>query len=253
MKRLGILLSACAFVFCAADAEAKNQIQVQIQIFKFMGSLPGKTSVDEKIWTTKDPPDKLKDKVTVFSRGQFEVGKDRLVFRDGRCFWNKTEIPMAGPEKVKLPKDQIKLVYAPEIVMDEHSGGTFKIQSKQPIQYFEKRDDGLFELKEIELPMGLDIEITEPEEKDGYILLTDIVMKMRSVERRERIEGVNLSIGQPILGEEQYIFYFRVRPGRDYGILIKPESGHGVLLIRLRASSTGSRTFAKSSAEDEHK
>lgn len=255
MKRLAILLGAAVVVFCAADAGAreKNQIQIQCQIFKFTGSLPGKTFVDEPIWTTDEAPEKLKNKVVVFSRGWFELDSDKLEFRDGSCFWNETEIPIAGPEKFSLPEELIKLVYAPVVLMDEHATGTFNIESKQPIQYFEKRDDGLFELKEAELPTGLDIEITEAVEKEkaGYIELTDIVITMRSVERREKIEGVNLPVGRPILGKDKFVFYFRVRPGKDYGILIRPQRGQGGLLIRLRASSTRSGTLGKSNHKNE--
>ncbi len=257
MRRLGILSGIIVLAFFAAGAQAKeeNQIRVQIQIFRLTGTLPARTSADEKIWTTDEPPEKLKNKVTVFSKGRFEVDKDRLEFKDGKCFWNKTEIPITDPKKLNLPADQIKWVGSPEIVMRERGAGSFKVESNQPIQYFEKRGDGLFELKEVELPTGLDIEITEADEsvKHGYIMLTDIIIRMRSVERREKVEGVNLPVGFPILGEEEYVFYFRLRPGKDYGVLIRPEHGQGGLLLRLRTSSTFSGTFSNSSSEDKQK
>lgn len=248
MKRLGILLYIGVFLACApyADAREKNIIRVQCQFFKFYGNLPGTTSAKEQIWTTDEPPEKLKNKVTVFSRAEFELGENKLEFKKGRCFWNKTEIPITDPKKLKLPEDQITWVDSPEIPLYEHSSGSFNIASKQPIQYFEKRKDGLFELKEIELPTGLHIKITDADESEehGYIELTDIEMTMRSVERREKIEGVNLSVGRPIPREQKYVFFFRLRPGKDYGILIRPEHGQGGLLIRLRVSSTRSGTFS---------
>ena len=254
MKRIAIMLCVIVFMACPAHARPRNQIQVQCQFFRFSGSLPGKTSVDEPIWTTDDTPEKLKNKVTVFSRGSFKLGKDKLEFKDGTCFWNKTEIPIAGPQKVKLPEEKIHLVYSPAIEMYEHSKGSVEIQSKQPIQYFEKRDDGLFELKKMELPTGMNIVIEAKEEEDkGYILLADMVMTMRSIESRERIEGVNLSVGQPVLGEQKYVFFFRVRPGKDYGILITPQQGQGGLLIRLRATSTHSGTLKKSNPKQKQK
>jgi len=257
MRRVGTLLCIIVFAFFAAYAEGKekNQIRIQCQIFKLTGSLPGKRFVDESIWTTEETPDALKDKVTVFSRGWFEFGKDRLEFKDGRCFWKNKAFKIDSQKKVKLQEDRIKLIYSPEIVVDEHKGGAFNIGSEQPIQYFSKRKDGLFELKEMELPTGLFVEITEAveEEDKGYIRLTDIEMTMRSVGRRERIPGVNLSVGRPILSEQKYVFYFRVRPGKDYGILIRPEVGQGGFLIRLRASSTRSGTFTASNQKDKKK
>ena len=257
-KRLGSLLYIGVFLVCVlgpkapyADAREKNQIRVQCQFFKFYGTFPGTTSAKEKIWTTDEPPEKLKNRVTVFSQGEFELGENKLTFKEGLCFWNKTEIPLTNPKKLNLPEDQIRWIDSPEIVLYEHSSGSFNLASKQPIQYFEKREDGLFELKEIELPTGLHIKITDADESEehGYIDLTDIKIRMRSVERREKIEGVNLSVGRPIPGEQKYVFRFRLRPGKDYGILIRPKRGLGGLLIRLRVSSTRSGTFEASPPE----
>lgn len=258
MRRFAIISGTVVFLFCAGLAEGreKNRIRLECQIFRLAGNVPAQIRTDDKIWTTDEPPEALKNKVTVFSRGWFALGKDKLEFKKGRCFWNKTEIPLAGPEKIKLPDKLITMVYQPVIIeMDEHSKGWVNIESKQPIQYFEKRDDGLFELKEMELPTGLYVEITEPaeDEEEGYILLTDIDMTMRTVERREKIPGVNLSVGRPIPGEQKYLFYFRVRPGKDYGILIRPEWGQGGLLIRLRASSTRSGTLPKTAVRTSKK
>jgi len=246
MRRLGILLS---LILLAAwpdlvQAKSRNKIKIQCQIFKFTGTFLGKTFVDEPIWTTDEPPEALMDKVNVFNRGWFEIGRDRLEFKNGRCFWKGKEFPIDGSQKDRLPEEKIELIYSPVIVMYEHDSSRVKIESKQPIQYFEKRSDGLFELKEVKLPTGLDIDIEAREdEKKGYILLTDLVMRLRSIEGREKIEGVNLAVGRPILGRQKYVFYFRIRPGKDYGILIKPERGQGALLVRLRATSTHSGTF----------
>jgi hypothetical protein len=248
-----ILLSGLLILACTAYAEGKNRIQVQFQIFRLAGDVPSKTSVAEPIWTTDDAPEELENKVVVFSNGWFKLGKKRLEFKDGRCFFDKKEMPLAGPEKVELPEELIRMVYTPVLIeMDEHEGSGVKIGSKQPIQYLEKRGDGFYELKEVELPTGLDVEITEAveEEDKGTIRLTDILMTMRSVVSRERVEGVNLPVGRPILSEEKYTFYFRVRPGKDYGILISPEQGTGGLLLRLRANSTKSKTLVKPEPKD---
>ena len=245
MKRLmmSVLIVAATASFCTA--KDKNEIRVQLQMFKFRHNLPGKTYVDEPIWTTDNTPDKWENKVRVFNRGYFEVGKDKLEFKDGRCFWNKKEVPISGTTKVKMPENRIRQIYSPEIVMAEHGKGAFRIRPTQPIQYFEKRADGLFELKEVKLETGLDIEITgvNEEEDKGYIKLEDILITIRSVNKRKKIAGVNLPVGRPVLGKEKYDFYFRVRPGKDYGILVRAEQGRGGLLIRMRASSTHSGTF----------
>jgi hypothetical protein len=238
---IGVLLACAPY----AGAEDKNQIRVQCQFFKFYGNLPGTTSAKEQIWRTDEPPEKLKNRVTVFSKAELDLGANKLQFKEGRCYWNNAEVPITNPKEVNLPQDQIRWIGSPEIVLYEHSLGSFNLTSTQPIQYFVKREDGLLELKEVELRTGLDIEITDADEseKHGYIDLTDIVMTMRSVERRRKIEGVNLSVGYPVLEKQKYVFFFRLRPGKDYGIIIRPEYGQGGLLIRLRASSTRSGTF----------
>jgi len=253
MKRSKIVLGvAILAVFVPlAQARPKNKIRVECQIFRFAGDAVSKTFADQEIWTTDEAPERLKDKVTVFNRGWFEIDKKRLEFKDGKCFWDKKEFPIKGPGKVALPHESITLAYSPALVMEEHDSATLEIGSKLPIQYFVRRKDGLFELKETELSTGLDIEIEAKEEEDrGYIVLEDMVMTLRSVERREKIPGVNLSVGRPILGEQEYRFFFRVKPGNDYGILIRPERGRGGLLIRLRASSTRSGTFREDDGED---
>jgi hypothetical protein len=253
---VAIVWGLIVFLFCAALAEGNNRIRVEFQILRLAGDVPSKTSVEEPIWTTDDVPEKLKNKVVVFSKGWFKLGEKRLEFKDGTCFFDKKEIPLAGPEKVKLPEDMIIMFDRPVVIeTDEHSGGEMSIESTQPIQYFERRSDGLYKLKEMELRTGLYFNITEAveEEDKGYIRLTDIEMTMRSVGSREKVEGVNLPVGRPILSEEQYVFYFRVRPGKDYGILINPEQGQGGLLLRLRASSTRSGTFDKKDQKDTQK
>ena len=254
MKRLTISMCVILSLAYAAYAGDKNQIQIQAQFFRLMGNVPSKTFIDEDIWTTEETPEKFKDKVFVFRRGWFQLGKDKLEFKKGNCFWKNKKLSMDPNQVVELPEDQIRQIFSPDFVMEEHSKRAITIESKQPIQYFERREDGLFELKNVKLPTGLTLEIEAKEEEDkGYIVLADMIMTIRSVERRKKIEGVNLSVGYPILGEQKYVFFFRVRPGKDYGILIRPERGEGALLIRLRASSTASGTFSKSNAKDEDK
>ncbi|MHC4474040.1 MAG: hypothetical protein ACYTEL_00235 [Planctomycetota bacterium] len=261
MRRSETFSAIVLVMLCAGFVEAsdKNQLRIQFQIFRLTGNVPMEIKADEDIWTTEETPEKLKHKVTVFRRAWFELGEDKLEFKDGKCLWKGKAFAIDGKQQVELPKDFVQLVYSPIVVeMEEHFPGGFKIGSTQPIQYFEKRQDGLFELKEIGLPTELVIDVNKPREQEdkGYIVLEDITMTMRSVTRRKKIPGVNLSVGRPILGEQKYIFYFRVRPGKDYGILIRPGLGQGALLIRLRASSTRSGTFIKTdktSRDDEQK
>ena len=253
MRRISIILLLVLIllpvnVFAGKD----NQIQVLCQIFRLSGNVRSKISVEEDIWTTKNVPPELKGVVEVFEKGRFSVDADELEFKKGKCFWNGKELPIAGPNTINLSNSMINMIYSPEILLFEHSSGKVMIESKQPIQYFEKRNDGLFELKQMELETGIDLEITKAveEEKKDDIELTDLILTIRSVKRREIIEGVNLPVGKPILGEQKYVFFFRVDPGEDYGILINPRQGRGSLLIRLRANSTNSGTYTPEKKQD---
>lgn len=244
---LGILLLVPTEVFADKD----NQIQVLCQIFRIRGTVQSEISEDKDLWID-DLPDELKGMVKIFSKGSFDFGTDKLVFRkEKECRWNNRKMPMVASMKPKRFNSKISMIFSPEILMYEHSSGNFKVEATQPIQYFSKRPDGLFELKEMELSTGLDIVITEAveDEKKDDIRLSDFKMTIRSVEKREPIEGVNLSVGKPILGEQKYVFSLRLDPGEDYGILIRPKSGSGALLLRLRANSTSSGTYKPKAPE----
>ena len=152
---------------------------------------------------------------------------------------------MAGSMKPNRFNSKLSMLFSPEVVLYEHSSGEVKIEATQPIQYFSKRRDGLFELNEMELKTGVDIYITKAveDEKKDDIELSGFKMMIRSVEKREVIEGVRLSVGKPILEEQKYVFSPRLDPGEDYGILISPKNGRGALLLRLRVNSTNSETY----------
>jgi hypothetical protein len=253
MRRIGIFISLAFLLLVptAVFAVKVNQIQVLCQIFRIKGVVQDDISEDKDLWID-DLPGELKGMVKIFSKGSFDFGEDELEFKKGKCYWNDKEMPIAASMKPERLNSKISRIFSPEIVLYEHSSGNFKIEATQPIQYFSKRPDGLFELKEMELSTGLDIEITKgiEDEKEDDILLSGFKMTIRSVEKREPIEGVNLSVGKPILGELKYEFSPRLDPGEDYGILIKPKSGRGALLLRLRANSTNSGTYTPKAPEN---
>ncbi len=238
----GIVMLVPTELFAPDDQE--NQIQVLCQIFRIKGIVQSDIKEDKDLWID-DLPKELKGMVKIFSKGSFDFGKDELEFKKGNCYWKDEKMPIAASMKPKRLNSKISMMFSLEILLFEHSSGNFEVEATQPIQYFSKRPDGLFELKEMELSTGLDIEITEAteDEKKDDILLSGFKMTIRSVEKREPIEGVRLSVGKPILGEQEYEFSPRLDPGEDYGILIKPKNGRGALLLRVRANSTNSGTY----------
>jgi len=246
MRRIGTYILLLIILLAPAEAfgDEENQIQVLCQIFRIRGAVQSKISEDKELWAD-DVPKELKGAIKIFSKGSFDFGTDKLVFKNRKCYWNNNKLPMSGSMKPRQFNSNLSMLFSPEVVLYEHSSGKVKIEATQPIQYFSKRRDGLFELKEMELSTGVVIDITkaiEDEDKDD-IELSGFKMMIRSVEKREAIEGVKLSVGKPILEEQKYDLSLRLDPGEDYGILISPKNGRGALLLRLRVNSTNSETY----------
>jgi len=65
--------------------------------------------------------------------------------------------------------------------------------------------------------------------------LANVTFSLRSVEKREPIPGLTLPVGRPILQTREYSAAIRVISGRDYGFVLNPGAGQGVLIVRLRA------------------
>ena len=130
----------------------------------------------------------------------------------------------------------IRPIYIPPLVVESGAKRRLEVSAMLPVQYLERRSDNLFELKEIELPTGVDVVLSAEREDQGTIRLTDIFITLRWIASRQRIDGVRLNVGRPVLQSEKFRFYLRVDPERDYGILIEPKGSEGLLLLRLRAS-----------------
>jgi len=58
-----IIFGFSSVVFLAQD---KNDIRIQVQIFRIFDNIDGDYSIDEKLWTTDEPPGKVLGIVTLF-------------------------------------------------------------------------------------------------------------------------------------------------------------------------------------------
>jgi len=236
MKKLMFISGITLLFLCLSSVRADDDelIKIQFQIFRFSGELQGKAWADEDdIWTTDEPPEKLKHIVKVFNKAQFEIADGIFDLNDDGCFWKHAKIPITS-EEVNLPA-QLQLIASQSIQIEDDSQMDLKIRSDLPVQYLVRREDGLFELKEKKLSTGIDMEI-EVDAKHDHIYFEDLVIKVRTLDRRKKIPGVNLDIGEPILEIKDYETYFRLEPDRDYGLTIKREYGSGGLFIRFKTS-----------------
>ena len=232
---LGILF-LLAFVIHGKGA-AEDEVRVRLQIFRTVGDMYlEETSLRENIWAdSREAWERAKKSVTLFDHGHLRLGENRLEINERGCYWNRSQLTFREGHRVKLPEDRIRLIYSPSVRMETGKYSTVKIESKQLFEYFEKREDGLCEPKRMELPTGLTIEMRPFRERHDRIRFREMKITLRSVGKREKIPGLGLQVGRPILETHEYVLPLRVRARRNYGILLRPGGGHGAIFMRLFA------------------
>jgi hypothetical protein len=272
MKRLPILLSLMfgMAILSPIQGLGEESISVQFQIFRVTGTLSGDTSLEEDVWAGSEPPGaELKKAVTIFTRGHFRLGENVLEMKESGWLWNgaplesdsslkdissEGQLTLKGKPSVSVKDNDtfisaekmeyvasenesespIRLISAPKILVRSGDAAELQIISKQKIEYFEQREDGLFELKKLQEPTGLKMGIRAEREGQNKIRIKYLTFSLRSVEEREPIPNVTLPVGRPILQSREYKVDIEVTPGKDYGFLLHPGQGQGVLIIRLR-------------------
>ena len=95
------------------------------------------------------------------------------------------------------------------------------------------RKDGLFELEEIKLPTGLDIEIKTRKAGEDLYEVSYLKLDLRSVNRSESTKRTSLPIGKPILSESEYVLKLQIQEFRSYGIVFQPKGSDPLIIIRF--------------------
>lgn len=226
-----------SFVWLPASADAgkiSRHVRYECQIFRIAGDFRSDTSLDKGIWAgDKKAWEKIRKSVTLFDTGTFRLGSDKLEINRKGCHWNGQKLTFEEGYKKKLPEDKIKMIHSPNLLRKTGELVKMDIESRQPFPYFVKREDGLFELKEIRLPVGLVVEIRAEDKGRDVFLISDLKLQLRWVSKREPIPGVNLPIGRPILQEQDYWLRLFIRESKNYGILLRPEGSSGAIIIRM--------------------
>jgi hypothetical protein len=228
---LGILL----LLICipAASNAKEHQVRYRMQVFRISGNFSSKLSLEDSIWRgSKEDWDRIKDSVQLFDKGTFQLGKDKLEINDRGCFWNSKQLSFGSDEQKKLPSEKIKMIYSPNIVRKSKQPVHMKLSSEQPFQYMNRKEDGFFELLEMSLPVGLDIHVCTENKKGDFFLVSSLELILRTVTERERIPGVALPIGRPLLHTSEYSLRMYIEEDKNYGILLRLP-GSGVIIIRM--------------------
>ena len=242
MKTLVTLIMVCVLLpvagLCSDDA-----ITVQCQIFRIIKSLSGNTAINAKTLSlefkeTDGPTNNLSSSkfLTGFTEGHFKLGEDILEINKDGWFWNKTPLGFSNSNTLTFPENKIRCIIPPVFTTSPGKASTISVVSEQRIEYFEKRDDNLFELRTSDETTGLEISMIIKEGADDSYILSDLIFSLKSVEKREQIPDVTLPVGRPILETRNYCINAIVARSKDCGFILHPGDGQGLLIVRLQVS-----------------
>jgi hypothetical protein len=158
--------------------------------------------------------------------------QEKLVLNGGNYTWN-------GGSKVP---PQFNATELPAIITP--TGQSATIQCDVPIQYLEKMPDGSLQVREVsrdstELPHYRLTLTVRPDTnaKFGYDLVVLCQMDIAAVQGREKIPGVELEVGRPIVSRFDNHVEFWTKSGEWSGLMAGTKaSGDYTLLLLLKVS-----------------
>jgi hypothetical protein len=215
-----------------AHAADQEQITLHVEIFRIRGDISGGTSLTDNVWgELKGANPHAKDfPFSVFTIADQTLAGVKLEANQKGWFWDGKKEPPAGTGVTK--------VGAPKVVVQQ--GQQFKLSvSAQPVQYFERREDGLFELKALDEKPGLSLSGTITKSDDpGRLVFKDLTFAVRLVERRKPIKGVALDVGEPVLTTPKEVkTTLSLKKNYHYGMHVRIRDGKGFLMCHIRAES----------------
>ncbi len=153
--------------------------------------------------------------------------------------WDDVELVMEGKTLTWDGKPQpdapgIVLLSRPSIRTLENLKASIEISDQAPLQYFEAAQRGLYALRALEVGENvpgvlLGVSPRHIPDGEGNIEL-DFVFRVTTVTRRERLEGVDLNVGRPILGSTRSEGLVTVRDG-EWACYRTPVESRGYLYV----------------------
>lgn len=162
-------------------------------------------------------------------------GQEVLALNGEGYTWNGGQVVPARFSETKLP------------VMETRAGQSVTIRIDVPIQFLEKMSDGSLQVREIprnstaapryQLTLSAQPAAEAPQ---GYDLKVTCQMDISTVQGREKIPGVDLEVGRPVISRFDRKIEYWGRKGEWFGIMVgQKESGDFTLQILLKVSSAG--------------
>ena len=216
------------FISLNGYSEEEKNIKIYFSVYRVNGDIEGRgLSLTDDIYSGIDSPNAEQKKCFNFFTKTIPTSSiaDTTLEADFSSWkWNG---------ETKPPKNSnVQQLGSPMVVTSP--GYTAEIQVSSVMQYFNKRPDGLYELKNSEEPAGISIIVTPEKGPNDRILLKDMTIMVRTVKEREKISGVDLDVGPPVFNVAKGDISINIKPDQYYGAVFK-SNGQGVFLIRIRA------------------
>lgn len=228
------LLAIGALLSGNVSSSADDILRFRFQLFVMTGSLVERSyldEVDENIWNgSEEAWKKIRRDIELFDEGEYRFGSDRLEIEEDGCYWNDRKIPYEEELAIPLPDRYIRRIFSPVVNLKENELSTIKISTQQTFEYLERRPDGLFEVRTVDLPTGVDLTV-RAKERDDKAVLDVMNIVIHAVTEREAVEGTSLEVGKPVLKNSEYRLSLKVKFNRTYGILVHLENNQGYLMI----------------------
>jgi hypothetical protein len=204
----------------------QESILVELAMYHPQRHIRGEMSLTDDVWSGIDEDEHhvKRGPMEFFTLADLKIGDMNLKADQSGWTWDG---------KAEPPKDaEITCVSCPKVAALPGKWCAFADVETVYHEYFERRADGLFELKTFPAIFGVFAGFEAEHGESGRIILRDLTIDWTDIVRRRPIEGVNLNIGPPII-EEPLRTTVSLEPGRYYGMLM-PTSGGENLIIRLR-------------------
>jgi hypothetical protein len=249
MKRSLLLLMPIVLWASAplCNAQEGTAYKIRCQIFRVQDNLSGDTSLTDAIWPEgKAPEDGTQKDLTWFTIATLKIGSKHLDVGKNGWSWDTKPIgwddsgSAFGESSDKGDRTPLSFVAAPTVIVGEADKASLRLGSDIPFEYFEKASDHaktsetLYALRRAPVETGFELQCT-PRKQGDRILLDGLTFRLLSVGEREPVDGVTmLMVGKPIQKEIKVETSAALKLNADYGALLMPGEGQGLLLIRIR-------------------
>jgi hypothetical protein len=229
MKPIFVVVACVTLMSSTAPpVSTKEQILVtKLDFYMVEGSISDETPLADNVWpelpgeelpATKMPP-------RFFSQAELDVAGVRLRAEQNSWRWDA---------KTQPPKDAgIELLSSPKIASIVGRRMAVFVGSARQIQYFERRPDGLFELKTSDAAHGIHFAATVDKGESSGTFLCDMKVHVSLVGKRLPIEGVTLDVGVPVVTKRESRTQVNLKAGEYYGMLLDM-GDQRTLLTRIR-------------------